>query len=309
MESPISITSNFSIVQMPGGTVPPPALSKYCSASSACSIIHNATLKWTHPQDFDDPNDTRLSYTFGFDLDQLARIITRRLHALVASPATSTLPQDSPFRSILSLPPEKQWDFLIIAERRCKTEIAEFKQYIHSINQSYYERAVRHTRVLCLSEEPLNFYMWSKYGDGHRGCVLRFDQTKSLPWNLAARVTYKESLHLGLDPDGWADVALGQRQLPPVEQAIFDMFCSKLNTWKHEREWRIVGVTKNDNLDPEMVPFNIRDLSEIYFGARCPSDDRSRVIEACTDVGIRPMVYECEVHPASNAVTRSPCLI
>lgn len=105
--------------------------------------------------------------------------------------------------------------------------------------------------VACFSERNDDLLMWSHYGGKYKGFCLEFD-TESEPFQKVNPVRYVPSL----PPLSVAEILL-DRDFHPV----LELFCTKADAWKYEREWRAIHASVGTEFG-----YPSSALSSVYFG-------------------------------------------
>jgi hypothetical protein len=111
--------------------------------------------------------------------------------------------------------------------------------------------------VLCFSEDWLDPVLWSHYAAKHQGVALGFD----LDERQAFQVEYKENRDETFSGIGAVDAALQ-----------FTLFITKFNSWKYEREWRVVVPLHKAIREGNPYFFPMSDavlLREVILGPLC----------------------------------------
>lgn len=110
--------------------------------------------------------------------------------------------------------------------------------------------------VTCFSESNEDLLMWAHYGGNYTGFCLEFS-TQNEPFSAANVVTYVEELPV---------VESGKIFLNDNYDDVFNLFCTKSESWSYEKEWRIMH--KNAGTP---YTYKTTDLSAIYFGPEIDS--------------------------------------
>jgi hypothetical protein len=136
-------------------------------------------------------------------------------------------------------------------------------------------------RVLCFSELKDVPPMWQHYADEYRGVVLEVSPIyEDSPFLVARPVAYRDAPPSIADPCVWVDRMLSQT-------GYADLFIEyqyvKTTPWSYEKEWRIVSSARfgETGLFAD-YGFNSRDLTGIYFGPKCSTEDRSDLLALLT---------------------------
>lgn len=105
--------------------------------------------------------------------------------------------------------------------------------------------------VACFSERNDDLLMWSHYGGKYRGFCLEFD-TSFEPFQKVSPVRYLHAL-----PQLTLATALLDNDFRPV----LELFCTKSDAWKYEREWRAIHNVANTQFC-----YLANALTGVYFG-------------------------------------------
>jgi hypothetical protein len=115
-------------------------------------------------------------------------------------------------------------------------------EWINDIDESYSK-----FRLTCFTEDGNNPLMWSHYASNHTGVCLKFDTDKD------------ENLKKSLFPVEYKNELINANSLEDLRKCLL----TKLETWKIEKEWRIIA--ENERFD-----FKQEALVEILFGLKVP---------------------------------------
>ena len=118
----------------------------------------------------------------------------------------------------------------------------------------------KHVGISCFSKKHNNILMWSHYADNHRGVCLKFNISDEVFFDEFHPVTYINRFPSFQDRSDFSD-------------SNKFLFYIKAKDWEYESE---VRVLKKPN---ELFGFNPRVLEAIYFGAKCTSDNISKMID------------------------------
>lgn len=156
-------------------------------------------------------------------------------------------------------------------------------------------------RCGALSRTPLSPSMWDRYARRHEGFVTGYSVSEfSFPCSCArgSDASCQKGLRALLCPVAYANdiPSLGPLHVASialtllgvkVEEAVvlFDVLslCRKSQFWSNEMEWRLItsaGPCNDRNVYAHMRP------DSVYLGVSIGKDERLRVIEAATDMGI-----------------------
>jgi hypothetical protein len=119
--------------------------------------------------------------------------------------------------------------------------------------------------ILSLSEEGHNMLMWSYYGEGHRGIVLRLDMAPRHLIKIPATVVPVEVKYRADFPH------IDYYDSTPEEFAL-GILGTKGLAWAHEKEWRLVLINRKGyvHVPPRMI-------NAVIFGLRTDRDHEAAV--------------------------------
>lgn len=198
-------------------------------------ILSDATLKFTHPSDFNDPFDCFPKIEIS-DLSEVERLNPEKYYELLNSGFSM--------------------DSLNLAIK----ELHEQKQLVDVM--------FRDLRVLCLSSVSDEILMWSHYSENHQGFVCEFevpDIDKSRYYLPAVKGSVHEffAYHLQAKKVDYS----GERpnlNFPKYFDRLEDMLLKKSASWRYENEFRVFDYSGTDGaraFKPEL-------LKTVIFGAR-----------------------------------------
>lgn len=135
--------------------------------------------------------------------------------------------------------------------------------------------------VLSLTPHPLNYLMWSHYGDCHRGFCVQFN-TRGLVESLGGhfeRVNYAKDLPFISITDTIDN------------ELLTKLIYTKSDIWHYEDEYRLSRIYKSDfaeNFDPES-------LEAIYFGYNMTTEDQMSIIDIASKSYSKTQFYKMEL--------------
>jgi hypothetical protein len=113
--------------------------------------------------------------------------------------------------------------------------------------------------LVCFSEDWLDPVLWSHYAAKHHGVALGFDLVKAFD------VEYRKERDESLLPIG-----VGNKAEDTVVQSV--LFTTKFESWKYEREWRILVPLRTAVSEGNLHFFAMGDnvlLREVILGSLC----------------------------------------
>jgi hypothetical protein len=139
-------------------------------------------------------------------------------------------------------------------------------------------------RILCLSEVNDVMPMWYHYADKYQGVVLEFfaDEAVDSAFQVARPVLYQEAPSIA-DVKSWVSSMLREGDTG-YQDLFMEYLCVKTPAWSYEREWRIPVPGRRPD-DSELYGdygFNARELTAIFFGPKCPREDRADLLALLT---------------------------
>ncbi|WP_051507138.1 DUF2971 domain-containing protein [Saccharibacillus sacchari] len=123
-----------------------------------------------------------------------------------------------------------------------------------------------HTKISCFSEELYNMPMWAHYANNHQGICVEYNFT-----SLNAGVDFSKSLFpVGYEKNRYNITDLLKRSFEnsndPKIRLLYFVMQLKHESWKYEKEWRIILHT--ENMKSGLVSSPIQPTA-IYFGLNC----------------------------------------
>jgi hypothetical protein len=278
----------------------PEAFYKYMTYSTANIVLENQTVRWSTPATLNDPYDIQFDLRINFDRNKVLRDTLEKLWKvhigeLRGDPENKMSAAFDLMRPYLKDIPKKV--FMHNMERGVRESFAVMDKNIH---QTY--RATRDqlstTKILCLTDSPINQLMWAYYADSNRGAVLRFQDEPGAdsPYKTAKEMSYMKDIPMLFEEDELSDFLSG---LITFDQAkrINTLIYTKSDAWKHESEWRIFsGDGRNKNAPHEDVKFGAKELTGVVLGCRMPLDQR-----AALSLSVKRLYPHAEILQATPA--------
>lgn len=214
----------------------PKKLYKYESVSiQSLKNLNSQTIYFSAPAAFNDPYDSaikaKLKEPTLEELEKLKSIYLKK----EASPEI--------LRKLAAIPALELRSILMGAAKEA--------------NKSIIDKFMVDKGVSCFSEVKDELLMWAHYSDKYTGFCLEFD-TKNEIFQKAKKVNYSSSI-----PKLNMLRTYGQRE----RNDIVDLFCTKSNFWRYEREWRCINQKANTT-----YTYPMEALTGIYFGPLADSN-------------------------------------
>ena len=127
------------------------------------------------------------------------------------------------------------------------------------IVREHKEKLDREKGLLCFSADWTDPALWSHYAAKHTGICLGFDLRES----LAIKVTYQQKRLAGL---------LKPNVAAMTDEIAEELFCTKFESWKYEKEWRVSVKLKDAVEEGNLHFFDFNDdlkLTEVILGSLC----------------------------------------
>lgn len=282
-------------------------LYKYTSSEVAEKIITTQKFRWSSPLLFNDPFDHQTGVKFPFSGDELVDALYRAAEEAIFGVtdfrpvhATTYGAMLLKMRSIRGrLPRDK-----VMAElRKAGATIAsDFPANCARLNAEV-TATLTHSRVLCLTEAPDNFVMWSHYASEHRGAVFKLRRLAHLDHRflIAQRVTYSDEPVIYPSLEEYVGHLIGTHDANPV-RLIWQIPYRKHSNWSYEREWRIhIPLINEPAGDGVAYLDEPKELFEaVYLGVTIGNQARSQIVELA-----RQHLPQMEIYQARKAEDRT----
>ena len=144
-----------------------------------------------------------------------------------------------------------------------------FQRDVHIILK---KRLKEHYGISCFSYVKDNVLMWSNYANSHKGFCVIFD--KDL---LNKSIKYPDFMLTGFIDVKYnsklceAELLIEPRSIGFINEK--EILFQKLNTWKKEKETRLLAFYKNPS-DERNIGFDKRSISGIIFGEKMHLEDK-----------------------------------
>lgn len=272
---------------------------KYVTAEAVLLILQNRKLKYSSPITFNDPFDVQTKIAFPFPESEFAELYIKELYKLTHDEKDLCLDPAAPIASQIQLMHE------LVKNKSIKMPlddwmkgIKEFamKQYLQVLDSmnTWWSLVGKASRIFCVVEEPDNLLMWAHYTQNHQGAVIQFECIPELDNVLCAamKVNYvTDPPVIAKTIDDYIRYLTGQTNTVNHESLFYDLYLSKSDHWKYEKEWRVFippnlinPIIPKDAYGNEilfdLISFNPKEIHSIYFGCKMSEDNRQK-IETC----------------------------
>lgn len=239
-----------------------PRLYKYMSSERLLAILKSPSIRFTQPNELNDPYECHLT------LDPSEVLDSYRQHRRSMGPSISE--------------PELENHVLAAEQQLVIDALLHYRHMRNSLG------------VVSLTEDPRNLLMWAHYGDEHRGAAVELDIFNSLlrpgskggdTFSGFRRVEYVDTRVKGLaTPDN-----------------TITSLSRKSKAWEYEKEWRLIrtlNLTREDRPGIHVVDFEFSAIRSIYLGARFDPHRLKELADLLPNDGpTRPPVYKLQISP------------
>lgn len=257
---------------------------KYMTAKVAKVVLATRRLRWSSPLLFNDPFDVTQEIRLNFDEHGLNAALTDRVASLMEHGDLST-PVNHPVfgpllrRAMLASPDVRR----ALAGKLRRGMVAPTPGQAEALRElrDTWRAMVPTFRILYLSELNDVTPMWNNYADRYQGVVLQFFAVEEVDsaFLVARPVAYQDTPPSIADAKAWVSCMLGEGE-KSYRDLITEYLYVKTRAWSYEKEWRIPAPGRRPD-DSELYGdygFHPRELTAIYFGPKCPEEDRADLL-------------------------------
>lgn len=210
----------------------PDKIYKYVDIGTLKIILTEHTLKFSRPDDFNDPFDCDIDL-INFDFNE-------------------------------NINPQVEKEIKIIKELyKDNDDVANTSEvFWQDVYRNSQKDKRNSCRISCFSLKNDSVLMWSHYADKHKGACLEFNNTLEKPFvNLSNEeisegiVSYEAHKKINY---------MSEDRL----SAVYKLFFNKSESWSNEFEYRMITLNNKDDIQK----FNPFFLSAIYFGIKVSED-------------------------------------
>lgn len=247
--------------------------------STAKTVLENQSLRWSTPATLNDPYDIQFDFRINFDRDEVLHNALDKLWKaftgeLIGHPDSKMTVVINLLRPYLQGIPKKH--FIKKMEEGIKNSFAALDKKIHQTYQVTREQLAT-TKILCLTDSPINQLMWAYYADSNKGVVLRFQDEPGAdsPYQMAKKMSYMPDIPMLFEENEISDFLAGLVTFD-ADRRINTLIYTKSDAWKHEHEWRVfAGDGRNKYAPHEDIMFGTRELTGAVFGCRMPLEQKT----------------------------------
>lgn len=199
-------------------------------------IITDETIKYTSPDEFNDPTDCSFNLKINFD----------------------------------NYTKQNAEEYL--GKKISDTDWPDFFPVFKFIYEPFFLEKMKSLKssfgVSCFNNAPLETLMWSHYADNHKGFMVEFkfgsfENEAYLEMPLVVKYSNKfPAIEIpATDPSTWVGI--------DTHDVIKNAFCSKSTNWKYEKEFRLIkSKYKIDEMATQIEKFKPCMLNSIILGAK-----------------------------------------
>lgn len=268
---------------------------KYVTPEAALLILQNRKLKYSSPVTFNDPFDVQTRILYPFQESEFAELFIKEFYRLTHDEKDpylyATAPLASHIQSIRKVVKNKS---IKLSQDDWMKEIKDIamEQYLQllDIMNTWWSKVGKASRIFCVVEEPDNLLMWAHYAQSHTGAVIQFECLPELDNLLCAarKVNYVAAPPVIAEtPDDYIRYLTGQL-LIDFNSLFYDLYLSKSDHWKYEKEWRVFippdlenPVIPRDAYGNEklfdLLSFRPQEIHSIYFGCKMSENNRQKI--------------------------------
>ena len=246
--------------------------------NTAIEMIVVDKVYFADPSEFNDPLDTRTSLDIDIDDDELERIVRKfienRTRKLMGEAADTVGYRGPKTKAHIERYSRREADVAMeeiqngaeASDRStedAKRDHLRYRIEVELIQQ--YEKG-----LVPLAERATCPLMWSHYGDQHRGICVGY----SVPADTKAGL-HKVNYGGNRKVKASAVAAMLNDSSDARSQVDQAVLLRKANSWRYEKEWRLVGIRGLRNSPLE--------LEEVIFGLRCKAWARYTIVKVLED--------------------------
>lgn len=152
-----------------------------------------------------------------------------------------------------------------------------YENYLKELNDKYQSTVY----AACFSETNDNILMWSHYAQFHKGICIEYD---------FSNIDYRSRSLLTLSPIKYSNELFDMNKYPkrsPVDKIQLATL-SKYDSWKYEKEWRLISFLKEEQI------FILDKPTAVILGTKISAKDRVWISDLCAerDIPIKQAVLD-----------------
>ena len=282
---------------------------KYMTASTAEKVLKNRTLRWSHPDEFDDTLDVARVCDEKMDSNKQKQIHDAIIDLAANSHANRNKKNTNKLFECLSSLISLFGSDKNSAITEIKKGPVDISNSIAELNKSWKE--IRNdVRILCLGIEKDNNHLWNKYAEEHKGVVIELAcrEGSDSPWLIAKPVEYVPEKDLFLTVEDWSEIL--SLETNEATKLIFEK-CSlrkakdNEHKWSEQNEWRIPSFCRHHETGTVSdYGVNPNDFSAVYFGHKMDSETQDNLLGLLVAELVHVYAFRCELDSSQNITFR-----
>jgi len=307
-------------------------------ASERIDILINKSIRFTQPENFNDPFELLPVFKKVFD-EETYKVIDHKYEITKDLDITSNEKLTEMIRAYLPEELRPLEDFaiqLFLNNPQSRTELNEginwIKTIIHNLmtgnNPDLMKKTIEKVKydanqkygILCLSETWKNLTMWAHYTQSYKGFVISFNTEHDYFLNSGISNPLLKTIQKMRYSDQREEMqlfSLNAINEDKMDEIVFPVFFKKSNYWKYEKEWRYLKELKNHNVvinknneDVYLFSFPPQCIKEIILGCCMEESKKAEIIEILTsdkeygDVE----VFQTKMHNSDYALEKEKIL-
>jgi hypothetical protein len=262
------------------------ALYKYCSIHTALKILHSQALRWSAPHLHNDPFQCDFQSELNFTQSSLLAALIKRAEAMLFGPEKPDLKRHGNNQlaaTIIRWREEQRFDnsdeaTVILKQQLSPIAASQMQQATKLVVK--WQQFARLERLCCLSNKPDLLACWQRFGDEHRGVVLRFSCGEGTALKQPQAVRYQQHRANITSLKQQLDVAFGLAQ-PSSPEDFQALLLSKNKQQQEEQEWRCFSADPATEEEPDLWystrDFAAQELEAVAFGLNTPRAERQQI--------------------------------
>lgn len=158
-------------------------------------------------------------------------------------------------------------------------------------DEDTFDKNCKEFGVFCTTDLPLNYLMWSYYGDSHRGICIGYDTKKLLSTNfflMMKKVDYSDEIPL----HKLSGNAKGEH--------FNKIFFTKSNIWEHEEEYRFLHEYKTGKV--KVIEKDV--VKSVILGVKFPVEKKLDFVERLQTSFPHIEIYETYLNKESFSLQK-----
>ena len=235
---------------------------KYMKADRLISILKNPSIRFTAPDDLNDPYECHLT----LDISSVKSEFVQHILDLGNG----------------------------ISQSRAEEMANNNEQQLVIDALLQYRKHRSNFRILSLTTNPLNLLMWAHYGDEHRGVVVELDI-----WHPSIRCgSPGDDLLSSIEEVEYAEEKVHG---VPDPMTMISVLSRKSPEWGYEKEWRLIrtkNMTREHKPGIDVVDIDLSVIRSIYLGARIPNAKGKDIMELVDTSGLKDInILKVDIAP------------